>query len=218
MKIECRTQEELDKALAKKAEKIWLRGDRFFVLKSGQVVAREASRVDARDSSQVVAAVYSQVHAWDSSVIEAGRFCAVTIYDKTVKAKGGVQIWVSPAKTAEEWCELWGVPVKKGAAVLYKAIKDNFMSPLGCNFTPGTIPKCSDWDGGKKECGGGLHFVPHPTIGQDFFNEATKFVACPVKVKEIVVHENATFPQKVKAPGGCAPCWEVNRWGEKVNP
>lgn len=48
------------------------------------------------------------------------------------------------------------------------------------------------------------------------FIDAKRFVACPVLVSEIVVHKDATYPGKIKAPRCCAPIWEVNIDGERI--
>jgi hypothetical protein len=45
---------------------------------------------------------------------------------------------------------------------------------------------------------------------------ASRFVACPVRVDEIVVHPNAAYPTKVKAPRVCAPCYEVDINGKRL--
>jgi hypothetical protein len=37
-----------------------------------------------------------------------------------------------------------------------------------------------------------------------------------VKVSEIVVHENAEYPTKVKAPRVYKPCYEVDRYGNPI--
>lgn len=42
------------------------------------------------------------------------------------------------------------------------------------------------------------------------------YMACPVKLSDIVVHPNGDYPQKVKAKSCCAPIWEVDRDGNKI--
>lgn len=136
-------------------------------------------------------------------------------YDRAV-VNGGVVIDVRPAETAEQWCELYGVEVNDGVAVLYKALNDSFVSEHGTSYAPGSTPRAPDWDGGREECGGGLHFSPAPLMALEFAPNAKRLAACPVRVDEIVVHPNGSMPQKVKAPRVCAPCWEVDRYGEAV--
>ena len=70
--------------------------------------------------------------------------------------------------------------------------------------------------GGKEECGGGFHFCASPFEAKQFQNTATRFVACPVRLTDMAVHADASMPQKVKAKGLAAKCWEVNIDGETV--
>jgi hypothetical protein len=93
---------------------------------------------------------------------------------------------------------------------LFKAVGDNFISPKGGNYTPGTIPSAPDWDGGKIECGGGLHFSPAPRMARVFNDSAKRYVACPVALADIVVHPDGDYPEKVKSRGCCAPVWECD--------
>ena len=44
------------------------------------------------------------------------------------------------------------------------------------------------------------------------------FVACPVRLADIVVHPNGIYPDKVKASGVCAPVYEVDPDGAPVAP
>ena len=45
-----------------------------------------------------------------------------------------------------------------------------------------------------------------------------RFVACPVRLADIVVHPNGIYPDKVKASGVCAPVYEVDQDGAPVAP
>jgi hypothetical protein len=191
---------------------------------SAHVVARWSAHVEAYDSAHVVA--YDSAHveargsahveAYDSAHVVASKLVAVHRHGNTPMVKGGVIIQVDPPKTAAEWLDLYGIEVVDGIAVLYKALDDRFVSPRGMSYAPGTTPSAPDWDGGKAECGGGLHFSPSPFMAKEFAPEARRFAACPVLVSEIVVHENATYPNKVKAPRCIAPVWEVDAYGNEV--
>ncbi len=167
---------------------------------SSQVRAYDSSQVRAYDSSQVTASGSSQVTAYDSSQVTAYKFVAVTMHGKRIKVVGGVQIVIPNIATANEWCEFYGVEVKRGVVTLYKAVRKNFESAHGMSYAPGQKPSAPDWDGGKAECGGGLHFSPRPYMAQGFDNEATRFIACGVNLSEIVVHCPARYPDKIKAP------------------
>ena len=183
---------------------------------SSQVRAYDSSQVRAYDSSQVTACGSSQVTACDSSQVRATRFVAVTIHTKKVKSIGGVKIKLPVIKTAKQWCEFYGVPIKVGVAVLFKTVRDDYKSSHDFLYQPGTTPEAPDWDGGESECGGGLHFSPTPAHALAFDNQGKKFIACPVLVKEIKVHTHAVYPAKVKAPRVYKPCYEVDINGKAV--
>jgi len=183
---------------------------------SSQVRACGSSQVRAYDSSQVRAYDSSQVTACDSSQVRATKYVAIT-KSQNAKAVGGMQIKPPSIKTAKKWCENYGVEIKKGIAILFKGVDNEFKSHHnGFPYVPGTTPEAPDWDGGKEECGGGLHFSPTPAHTLEFNSAATKFVACPVAVKDIAIHKNPTYPSKVKAKRLCAPCWEVDIHENKV--
>ena len=164
-----------------------------------------------------------RVVAWGSSQLgvigpvagTAGPDVAVSIDGDLATIDGGHQVRVKRS-TPSEWCAYYGVPVKDGVAVLFKGVDHGFRSGRGFLYVPGTKPEAPDWDGAVRECGGGLHFSPHPSMTLEFFSEATRFVACPVALADIVVHPNGESPQKVKARRVCAPCWEVDEDGERV--
>src|SRR5207237_6599225 len=103
-----------------------------------------------------------------------------------------------------------GVEVKDGVAFLYKAVDEDFRSMYGTNYAPGAEPQAPDWDGGDAECGGGLHFSPKPAIALRFQPEAAHFVACPVRLEDIVLHDRPLYAEKVKAKGVCGPVFEVD--------
>ena len=137
------------------------------------------------------------------------------IHGKAKTLKGGKHTQAFKPKTPKEWCEHYGVDVTKGVAVLYKALNADFISPRGMSYAPGTIPIAPDWDGGKAECGGGLHFSPHPKMALAFNPGAKLFAACPVKLTDIAVHPDGDYPEKVKASKCCASVWQVDRNGKK---
>jgi hypothetical protein len=183
---------------------------------SSQVRAYDSSQVRAYDSSQVRASDSSQVTASGSSQVMASKFVAVTVHGKSVKRTGGVLICVPPIRTPKQWCEFYGVSIKGGVALVFKAVNEDYTSPHGANYAPGETPAAKDWDGGKLECGYGLHFSPRPSAALAFHPDAKRFVACPVLLKEIVVHPNGTYPEKVKAPRVYRPCYEVDIDGNPV--
>ena len=197
------------------------------------VEARESSRVEAWGSSSVVARESSSVEAWGSSRVEAkgfvsltafggtlklGATCHVFVRSKKAKIKGGIKTQAI-LKTPKDWCEYYGVEVKNGVAILYKSVLSDFYNPYNrtVKYEPGTKPEATDWDGGKRECGGGLHFSPCVSMAREFhYSDNAKYVACPVALKDMSVHFDGSMPQKCKAKRVCKPLWEVNKDGEKI--
>ena len=174
-------------------------------------------RVEAYGSSQprVEASKFTQVSVRGQVQVTAHADTPVLVEGAGAKIDGGRQTVIA-RKTPDEWCAYYGVEVKDGVAILFKGVDDRFKSGHGFAYVPGTAPEAPDWDGSKAECGGGLHFSPRPKMTLEFYREATKFVACPVALDDIVVHPDGAYPQKIKARRICAPCWEVNEDGERV--
>jgi hypothetical protein len=194
-----------------------LRGSSSAVLRgSSSAELWESSSAVLRESSSAKAFGAAILRVFSCAAVIASAMVTVVIHGCKEKVTGGSQIKVQQPKTPREWCEFYGAEIVDGHAVLYKGVGDNWLSPKGGDYTPGTVPQCADWDGGKEECGGGFHFSPHPLMTLEFNSAATKFVACPVLLSEIAVHENAKYPNKVKASGCCAPTWEVDRKGKRV--
>jgi hypothetical protein len=183
---------------------------------SSHVEAWGSSHVEAWESSHVVARESSHVVAWGSSHVEASDYVSVHKHGTQPKVKGGVLIEVPRCDTAEKWCAYYGVKVSRGIATLYKAVRDDYRSSRGMSYAPGTKPEAPDWDP-VPECGGGLHFSFHPTAAQSFDPEASRFLACPVRLDEIVVHADGMYPNKVKAPRVVGRgCVEVDRTGKPI--
>jgi hypothetical protein len=190
---------------------------------SSHVVARESSHVVARGSSHVVARESSHVEAkgfvsmnlFGLAKASLGATCHAFIHGTKVHAEGGQQTSVL-RHTPQQWCDYWGVKVVDGIATLFKALDNDFKSPRGMLYVPGTIPSAPDWDGGDAECGGGLHFSPTPAMAMEFAPEAKRFTGCPVALTDISVHPDGDFPQKIKARRCCGPVWECDRDGKPV--
>ena len=98
---------------------------------------------------------------------------------------------------------------------LYKAVGADFRSEHGTDYSPGLIPVAEDWDGGVRECGGGLHFCPRPFMSLRFAPNATRFVACPVSLSDIAVHPDGDTT-KCKARGCCFSTWECDIDGNPI--
>jgi hypothetical protein len=195
-----------------------------------------APRIEAWGSSapSIVARESSapSIVAWGSSapIGSVGSFAGLilALHDKAKSAITGtgnniLQLPKVEIKTAVDWCAYYGVPVTNGTAVLYKAVNDDFSSkwrsntlPNGVSYAPGSKPEAPDWDGGKAECGGGLHFSPSPSSALMFHAGAQRFVACPVAIDDIVVHKDPEYPAKIKARAVCAAIYEVDLNGDPV--
>ncbi len=176
---------------------------------SSQVTAYDSSQVTACGSSQVTAYDSSQVRAYDSSQVTACDYVAVTRTNPHIKVSGGVVIDVPDLNDAVEWCRYYGIDVKRGVATVFKAVDDDYKSGYGADYTPGKKPKADDWDP-TPTCGGGLHFSPRPFMALDYAGGATRFLACRVKVSEMVA-----LGDKIKAPRVLS-CVEVNEDGNAI--
>ena len=186
---------------------------------SSTVRASGSSTVTASGSSTVTASGAAQVIARHAVKVIATAYVAVTILGAKVSVTGGIEIRPPDINTGKAWCDAQGVEVKRGVAVLYKAVDAQWKSAYGMSYKPGTTPSAADWDGGKAECGGGLHFFPQPWMAHRWNPDFKHIVACPVKVSEIAAHGwDAQFPDKVKAPRVCAPCYEVDIEGNRIEP
>ena len=226
--IRVTTQAELDAALKTNpgAFEVEIRGGGDFLIcgsaqvrahGSAQVTAYGSAQVRAHDSAQVRAYGSAQVTACDSAQVTASRYVAVT-YSLGVRVRGGVKIKLQKIRTFRQWCDFYGVAIVKGIATLFKSVREDFTNGKDGKFSyaPGSTPSAPDWDP-EPECGGGLHMSPTPFHALKFHDETgRKFVACPVRASVVVVHEDATYPDKVKAPRCCAPVWECDIDGNPV--
>jgi hypothetical protein len=140
----------------------------------------------------------------------------VVIQGKAARVTGGKQTRIV-IKTAKDWCDFYGVRVARGFALLYKGVNDDYRSPHGMSYAPGTKPVAPDWDKGKEECGGGLHFSPTPAMTREFHTEAVRFLGCWVALKDIAVHPDGSYPNKCKARAIAKPCFEVDQDGEPIS-
>ena len=185
---------------------------------SGTVEARENAIVTAGGSVRVRAFGAAMVRARGRAQIEATDDVAVTRHSLAVTVSGGRVTDAVRFATPQEWCEFYGVEVDDGVATLYKAVDEDFNSYHGMSYRPGSEPSAPDWDDGEQECGGGLHFSPRPTFALPRPTDSMRFVACPVRLADIVVFPQGDYPHQVKAPAVCAPVYEVHEDGTPVEP
>jgi len=177
--------------------------------------------VVAWESSQpfIRASAYVQISLRGRLIAKLGRLVSARIHGKGPQVEGGHQTYVI-IETPEQWCDYYGATVAEGVATLYKAVDEDYSTGNarlgGIFYRPGTAPVAPDWDGGVRERGGGLHFAPRPEMAMTFNVGATKFVACPVALKDFSVQPDAEYPDKIKASGCCGPVYEVDRRGNPV--
>jgi hypothetical protein len=180
------------------------------------VEARESCFVDAAGHARVRAFGAAIVRARGAAQVEALDHVGVTTHGTRASVSGGRVTQVPEPRSAQEWCDHYGVEVTDGVATLYKAVDADFNSYHGLSYRPGTEPQAPDWDGGAEECGGGIHLSPRPGLALPRTYGARRFVACPVRVADIVTHPGGEYPDTVKAPGVCAPVYEVDELGRPV--
>jgi hypothetical protein len=193
---------------------------------SASVFAGGSVNVEALEDAVVIAGGAATVRAFGSAMVrargraqvEVGGGAAVMQQAPRVVVSGATTMEGLRPRTAEEWCSYYGVPVNDGVAVLYKAVDQGFESYHGVSYGAGSTPRATDWDGGERECGGGLHFSPRPTFALSVPADDMRFVACPVRLEDIVLHPDGVYPNKVKAEGVCAPVYEVSEDGSPVKP
>ena len=185
---------------------------------SASVLATGAASVEARENAIVVAGGSTAVRAFGMAMVRARAQARVEAAETVAVTRHGPGMTVSTTgvtdavrfTTPEEWCAYYGVEVQDGVATLYKAVEDDFSTYHGGTYRPGTEPVAADWDGGEQECGGGLHLSPLPTLALPHPDDEMRFVACPVRLADVVVHPNGTHRDKVKARAVCAPVYEVH--------
>ena len=160
---------------------------------------------------------FSQLQAHGDRVkIEASAGVAVNLWEGA-KAKGGRQFEVE-LSTAQDWCDYYGVRTENGTAIVYKATKAEYRSYHGGDYTPGTMPEDTAWNGKKGECerGCGLNFSPTPRHTHEFEREPKHYLECRVSLDEMVVHFNGQYPQKCTARRVAAPLVEVDVDGNPI--
>jgi len=158
------------------------------------VEARGNSSVWAWENSSVVAWENSVVKAWDNSVVEARGNVQVCKYSDfvSISTQGNARIVTLP-KTLQEYCEFYGVTVKDGNAILYKAVSPTYSSFYDREFVyePGEKKEVDCDPSTDRPCSHGMH-VSHLLWALDYgryYNEF-KILECAVPLDKIVVPTN----------------------------
>ena len=214
MSITVTTQQALDDAIAAGHEDIVVdspRGVWVTVTASGSVTVRAFGSATVRASDSVT------VTASDSATVTATPKVAVHLHSGRCTIAGGVLIdhTIIDLTDPQTWCDYHGVPTVDGIATVHKAVDDDWTTGRGTVYRPGATPSAPDWRD-DHECGGGLHFSPHPWQAREYMPDATRFVAVGVAVADLRPILGAT--PKCKTPRVVSPCVEVTIDGTPTNP
>ncbi|MGO5253363.1 DUF7666 domain-containing protein [Collinsella bouchesdurhonensis] len=181
---------------------------------SATVTACDSTTVTAYDSATVAAYGSATVRAHDSATVTARPRVAVHCHSRRASIVGGVIIDHTQEPTdPDAWCAYHGIEVADGVATVYKAVGDNWISPHGTSYAPGTLPEAADWRD-DNDCGGGLHFSPSPAEATAYHREATRWLAVGVSVADLRPILGDT--PKCKAPRVATPCRPVTIDGDPI--
>ena len=182
---------------------------------SAIVSAYGSAIVSAYDSATVSAYGSAIVSAYDLATVSATPFVAVQRISKLAKVNGGVIIQIPEIKTTADFLAYYGIKTTRGTVTLYKLVDDNYVSAHNTSYKPGEKPTASDWDP-KPCCGYGLHFSPQAFLARKYAAPTKeRFVACKVRVKDIVVIDDCGQPDKVKA-SSCTVLHECDEDGVEL--
>ena len=166
--------------------RVQLRGEaRAWVWGLGRPRMRRARAVTAWGSASVFATGSASVEALETAIVVAGgsvggagvrcgdgagagpgagggrraasASCATA---PGVTVSGGGRTDAARLPPPEEWCAYYGVDGGGRRRDALQGGRGRLHSYHGGSYRPGTEPRAPDWDGGERECGGGLHFSP----------------------------------------------------------
>ena len=166
---------------------------------NSSVVAWENSSVEARGNSSVEAWGNSSVEAWENSSVEAWENSSVEAWGNTqiakysdrtnLKVSGNARIVTLPS-TPEEYCDFYGIEVRDGQAILYKAVRDNLTSfhDFSFQYAVGETKENECDPSPLRDCSYGLH-VSHLSWAIDFAggHNGFKILECSVPLNKIIV-------------------------------
>src|SRR3990167_7977494 len=116
---------------------------------SSRATLFESSRAELHESSRAELHESSRAELFESSCAEGSKFTAIHVHSQSATATGGVVIFVEVPRTPAEWCDYYGAKQDGETAILFKAVGDDYASPHGTIYAPGTMPEAKDWDGGE---------------------------------------------------------------------
>jgi hypothetical protein len=182
---------------------------------STTVRACDSATVRACDSATVTACDSATVRAYDSATVTARPRVAVHCHSRRATIVGGGVIIDHTQEPTDPtaWCAYHEIEVADGIATVYKAVGDNWISPHGTSYAPGTLPEAADWRD-DNDCGGGLHFSLSPVEATAYHREATRWLAVGVSVADLRPILGGT--PKCKAPRVATPCRPVTIDGDPI--
>jgi hypothetical protein len=147
-------------------------------------------------------------------VAECAAKVSVLICGKSPQVTGGKQTRYV-IEGGADWCKHYGVPIKRGRAVLYKGLDKDLTSSRGTLYEPGTTVESHAWN--AAECDAGLHFSPSPAMTREFDADGLmcRWVACEVAVKDLLVFPEGSYAGKAKAPK-CRVLYECDEDGRRI--
>jgi hypothetical protein len=176
---------------------------------SGSACINEATGVATIDSAVGTSVIHLHDHA---QLIKASPHVAVFVHSADATHSGGhvIDLTGLDLTDAHTWCKHYGVTIVDNAAVLYKAVREDWCSRHGTSYRPGTIASCADFiaDG---LCGRGLHVSPNPYQAAQYDSEVCRYVEVHVDLDAL----NPIDHDKCKAPSvHCIR--EVDRFGSSI--
>jgi hypothetical protein len=119
--------------------------------------------------------------------------------------------WLHQATGRYRWIRDNGLAAAHGEVVMFKAVRDGLLSYHGTEYRIGATVTAEDYEPGA-HCGGGLHFSPTVAGARSYDGGATRFLACAVDRRTLVV-----IGDKAKARS-CRVLHEVDELGEPLVP
>jgi hypothetical protein len=105
----------------------------------------------------------------------------------------------------------YGLRTEPGAVIMFKAVRDDLRSAHDALYAIGTTVTAPDY-APNRACGNGLHFSPAPDMARAYDGSATRFLACAVDRKTVVI-----LGDKAKARS-CRVLYEVDEGGNRLQP
>jgi hypothetical protein len=181
-------------------------GQRDYGSKPMPVVFSDGIRVDGY--GRVLDAA-SRERLNDPDIIEQRK--AAQKAARLAEAEAERRAWMNQAIGRYLWIRDHELAAAHGEVVMFKAVHRDLRSHHGADYQIGTTVTAPDYEPGA-HCGGGLHFSPTVYNAMSYDDSATRFLACAVDRRTMVV-----IGDKVKARS-CRVLYEVDQRGEPLNP